>query len=146
MREKKTIEMDNIQIKLSTLWIVVLFNMIFADIVGFMNPGELEKIMTGDVGIQITEELLLIFSILLEIPIAMIFLSRFLEYRTNRWANIIASVITIFFVIAGGETYLSYIFFASIEVVCMLLIIWYAWNWPKDVEQADNLSRPQDEK
>ena len=117
-------------VKLSTLWIFVMFNMVFADIVGFMNPGALEDIMTGAVGLDITQELLLVFSILLEIPIAMILLSRILQYRANRWANIVAGVITILFVIGGGSTYLSYIFFATIEVACMLLIIWYAWHWP----------------
>jgi Sec-independent protein secretion pathway component TatC len=121
----------DMKVKLSTLWIFVLFNMVFADIVGFMNPGALEKIMTGVVGIEITQGLLLVFSILLEIPIAMILLSRVLRYRANRLANIAAGVITILFVIGGGSTYLSYLFFATIEVVCMLLIIWYAWNWPQ---------------
>lgn len=123
--------MEGMKVKLSTLWVFVMFNMVFADIVGFMNPGALEKIMTGAVGFEITQELLLVFSILLEIPIAMIFLSRVLKYRANRWANIVAGVITILFVIGGGSTYLSYIFFATVEVVCMLLIVWYAWKWPK---------------
>ena len=127
---EKNAQMD-MKVKLSTLWMVVMLNTVFADIVGFMNPGALEDIMTGAVGIEITQELLLVFSILLEIPIAMILLSRVLKYRANRWANIFAGVITILFVIGGGSTYLSYIFFATIEVVCMLLIIWYAWNWPK---------------
>ena len=122
----KTAAWDNMHVKLSTLWIFVMFNMMFADIVGFINPGALEEIMTMD----ITQELLLVFAILLEIPIAMIVLSRILKYRANRWANIIASVITIVFVIAGGSTYLSYIFFATMEVACMLLIIWYTWKWP----------------
>lgn len=80
----KTTKMD-IKVKLSTLWIFVIFNMVFADIVGFMNPGALEEIITGAVGIEITQELLLVFSILLEIPIAMIVLSRILQYRANRW-------------------------------------------------------------
>lgn len=127
---EKTAKMD-MKVKLSILWIFVMFNMVFADIVGFMNPGALEDIITGAVGFQITQEVLLVFSILLEIPIAMIVLSRVLKYRTNRWANIVAGVITILFVIGGGSTYLSYLFFATIEVVCLLLIIWYAWNWPK---------------
>lgn len=128
---KTTTGMEDMKVKLSTLWVFVMFNMVFADIVGFMNPGALEKIMTGAVGFEITQELLLVFSILLEIPIAMIFLSRVLKYRANRWANIVAGVITILFVISGGSTYLSYIFFATVEVVCMLLIVWYAWKWPK---------------
>lgn len=125
---EKTARMD-MKVKLSTLWIVVMFNMVFADIVGFMNPGALEDIITGAVGFEITQELLLVFSILLEIPIAMILLSRVLKYGANRWANIVAAVITILFIVGAGSAYLSYIFFATIEVICMLLIIWYAWNW-----------------
>ena len=127
---EKTVKMEAMKVRLSTLWIVVMFNMAFADIVGFMNPGALEEIMAGAVGFEITQGLLLVFAILLEIPIAMIILSRILKYSLNRWANIIAVVITILFVIGGGNTSLSYIFFATIEVVCMLLIIWYAWKWP----------------
>ncbi len=123
----------NIQVKLSTLWIVVMFNMVFADILGFIEPGNLEEIMTGGPeGIKITQGLLLVFAILLEIPIAMIFLSRILEYKLNRWANIVASVITIIFVIGGGSRSLHYLFFATIEVVCMLLIIWYSVKWPQE--------------
>ena len=125
---KRTVEMQDRKALFSTLWIFVMFNMAFADIVGFMNPGALEDIMKGAVGFEITQELLLVFSVLLEIPIAMIFLSRVLKYRINRWANIIASVITILFVMLGTMS-LSYIFFATIEVVCMLLIVWYAWTW-----------------
>src|SRR5262245_56127758 len=119
MHTNNTATMD-LRVKLSTLWIFVMLNMVFADIVGFMNPGALEKIMTGRVGFEITQQLLLVFSILLEIPIAMILLSRIMKYRANRWANIGAAVITILFVIGGGSLNLSYIFFATIEVACML--------------------------
>jgi hypothetical protein len=127
--DKKSSVPEDRGVVLSTLWIFILFNMVFADIVGFMNPGALEGIITGTVGIEITPELLLVFSVLLEIPIAMIFLSRILKYRINRWTNIVACVITILFVIGGGSAYLSYIFFATVEVVCMLFVIWYAWTW-----------------
>jgi len=120
---------EDIKVRLSTLWVVVLFNMVFADIVGFMTPGELEKIIAGDVGIQITQELLLLFSLLLEIPIAMVFLSRVLTRQVNRWTNILAAIITIMFVIGGGSSYLSYLFFASVEVVCLLAIVWFSWRW-----------------
>ena len=128
--------MENMKVKLSMVWVFVLFNMIFADIVGFMNPGDLEKIVRGEVGIEITPELLLFFSVLLEIPIAMMLLSRILTYRVNRWANIIAATITLIFVIGGGDTYYSYLFFASIETLGLLFIIWNAWNWTADEAQA----------
>ena len=36
-----------IQQKISLLWIVVMFNMIFADILGFMVPGALKGIVDG---------------------------------------------------------------------------------------------------
>jgi len=128
--------MKDRKVILSTLWIVVMFNMLFADILSFMIPGFLEEIMTRSAAsFPITQEIMLVFAILLEIPIAMIFLSRILNYRANRWANIIASVVTIVFVWAGGSTYLHYIFFAAIETVCMLLIVWYAWKWPKQEGQ-----------
>lgn len=123
--------------KISTLWIVVMFTMIFADILSFMTPGSLKQIIEGTTDVKITQELLLVFAILLEIPIIMIFLSRILNYRFNRWANIIASVITILFVIGGGSLYLHYIFFATIEVVCMLIIIWYSWKWKKQDESIE---------
>jgi hypothetical protein len=119
----------DIKSKLSLLWIVVMFTMVFADIVGFMNPGTLKDIMNGAVGFQITQEILLVLAILIEIPIVMIFLSRVLPHKINRWANIIASIITILFVVGMGSPYLYYVFFASIEVICMLTIIWTAWKW-----------------
>lgn len=121
----------DVRSKVSTLWILVLFNIGFADVVGFMNPGALEGIMRGTTGFEITQGLLLVFAVLLEIPIAMIFLSRVLDRATNRWANTLAAVLTILFVIGGGSGYLSYIFFAAVEVALMLLIVRYVWTWPK---------------
>ncbi len=128
---KNATKMD-VKVKISTLWIVVMFNMIFADILSFMIPGSLEEIMTGSAAsFPITQEIMLVFAVVLEIPIAMIFLSRVLKDRANRLANIIASAITIVFIWVGGSSYLHYIFFAVIETVCMLLIVWYAWKWLK---------------
>jgi Sec-independent protein secretion pathway component TatC len=128
---EKIVNMEDMKAKLSTLWIVVMFNMVFADILSFMLPDFLEILQTGQAGgVPITQEILLVFAVFLEIPIVMIILSRVLKVSVNRWANIIAAVITILFVVGGGSTSLHYIFFATIEVACMLLIIWYAWRWP----------------
>ena len=120
---------DDVKTKISTLWIFVMFNMLAADIFGFMLPGVLEEIISGTLGI--TEALMLIPAVMIEIPILMIFLSRILKYKANRLANIIAVAITIFFVVGMGSITLVYIFFATIEVVAMLLIVWLAWKWLK---------------
>lgn len=118
----------DIREKISILWIVVMINMIFVDILSFMLPGFLNDIMIGNSPFKITQEIMLVFALILEIPIAMIFLSRVLKSRSNRWANIVASAITIIFIIGGGSLTLHYIFFGIVEVVILLIIIKYAWK------------------
>jgi hypothetical protein len=124
--EIKTEGMD-IKVKLSTLWIVVAINVAMADILGIT----LQMMSGAESEFTVSQVAMLAFAMIVEIPIAMIFLSRVLKYKVNRWANIIASVIYIVFVIVGGSwTDLSYWFFAAVEIVAMAFIIWSAWKWP----------------
>lgn len=120
--------MENVKERLSLLWIVVVFNMIYADILSLYIPGIHEELAEFAGGTPIAQ-LMLAGAVIVEIPIIMVILSRVLKYGVNRWANIIASVISIVLVIAGGSTHPHYILFATIEIVLMLLIIWYAWKW-----------------
>jgi len=116
--------------KISTLWIVVLFNMIFADLLSFMYPGFLAQIITGTVeGVTITPMFLLLAAIFIEIPILMIFLTKVLSPRTSRIANLVAVVITTLFVVVGGSLTPHYIFFGSIEVAALLYIAYLSWIW-----------------
>ncbi len=118
----------NTKTKLSTLWIVVAFNMAFADILSLYVPGIHEELAAFAGDIPITW-LMLFGAVKIQFPLAMIFLSRVLSFRANRWANIIIGVTTIVFVVGGGTLAPHYIFIASIEVLLMLLIIWTAWRW-----------------
>lgn len=120
--------MNTTKVKISTLWIVVMFNIAFADIVGFIHPGTLEKIIEGNFGFPVTPEILLLFSVFLEIPIAMIFLSLVLSDRTSRWLNTFAVAFTTLFVVGGGSATYSYCFFATAEIVCMLAILSFVWK------------------
>lgn len=130
MNTKNQTNTINIKEKLSTLWIVVMFCMAMADIVGFMTPGALEEIMGQSAApFPITQEIMLFFSVLIAIPIVMIYLSRVLKYKVNRLANIITGLITILFVVGLGTADLSYLLFATVEVVSMLIIIRSAWKW-----------------
>ncbi len=113
------------QSRLSTLWIFVLLNVLFRDVHELFRPGFLQEIMAGTV----SEELLLLAGVLLEIPIAMVVLSRVLRYRLNRWANVIAGVATIAFVLSNGANDLDDVFFLAVEIVALLAIVWYAWTW-----------------
>lgn len=115
---------------LSTLWIVVMINMLKADILSLYIPGSAEELArtSASVGTPIPQ-LMLGGAIMMEVSIAMIILSRVLRYGVNRWVNIIVSLITIAFVVGGGATYPHYIFIAAVEVICLLLIIVLAWMW-----------------
>jgi len=117
----------DIKVKLSMLWIFVLFNMIYADIISLMDAGSPIRRVMG--GAPMPPGGLLAGAVLMETSIAMVLLSRLLKRKANRWANIIVGVINIVAVIAGGQ-HPYYILFATIEVVCMSLIVWYAWKWP----------------
>ncbi len=121
----KTLKMDK-KVFFSTLWIVVMINVAMADIFGFM----MDKMAgTAAPEIQVPQIGMLIFAVIMEIPIVMIFLSRILKYKANRLSNIIAGIITIVFIVAGGSLDMVYVFFAAVEIVCLGMIIWNAWKW-----------------
>ena len=73
-----------------------------------------------------------------EIPIAMVLLSRILKYSVNRWTNIIVGVIMIPLVLSNGLADLDDMFFATIEIVAMTFIVWYAWTWPNPELSPDH--------
>lgn len=117
---------------LSTLWVVVMINMLKADILSLYIPGSAEELAktSASTGAPIPQ-LMLGGAIMMEISIVMIILSHVLNRSVNRWVNIIVSLITIAFVLGGGVSYPHYIFIAAVEVICLLLIIWNAWKWAK---------------
>jgi hypothetical protein len=118
------------KVLLSTLWIVVMINMLKADILSLYIPGSAEELAktSASTGTPIPQ-LMLGGAIMMEISIAMILLSRLLKYGLNRWVNIVVSLITIAFVVGGGASYPHYIFIATVEVICLLVIIWSSWKW-----------------
>jgi hypothetical protein len=132
----KTIERKERKVILSTLWIFVTVNYIFCDVVTLMNPEDLKQILTGTVGnVQMNQGFLLGAAIMMEIPFAMILLSRLLKHKANRWANIIAgsimTLIQISSLFVGSALSLHYIFYSIIEIACTLFIVWYALKWVK---------------
>jgi hypothetical protein len=125
------------RIKLSMLWIFVLFNMVYADILSLMDPtSPIRRIMEGD---PIPPGGLFAGAILMETAVLMVILSWVLPYKANRWVNVIIGAINILAVATGGHG-LYYIFFATVEVVCMLLIIWFAWKWKPEVAPDTQLT------
>ncbi len=118
-------------------------NYIFCDVLSNMEPEFLKGLMEGGQvsGLTINQEFLLGAAILMEIPFAMILLSRSLNYKTNRWTNIIAGIIMTLVQILSlfvGPPAMHYIFYSTIEIACTLFIVWYAWNWHNPEDNPDN--------
>jgi hypothetical protein len=130
---KKLIQVQDRKVTLSILWVFVMFCIAYADIIGFIEPGTLKNIIDGNVGFDLTPAIILIFSLFQAIPIAMILVSRWFRRDVNRWLNIFASVLTLLYVLGGGNwESVSYPVFAVLEVVAMLGIILLAWTWRND--------------
>ncbi|MFK7805168.1 MAG: DUF6326 family protein [Anaerolineae bacterium] len=119
------------KVLLSTLWLFVLLNMIFRDIHEIGTVEFLEQAMTGVFnGTVITDELLLFAGIMLELPIAMVLFARILGYRINRVFNLITAVIMTAAVVSSNlAPDLDDMFFAAVEILALLFIMWTAWRW-----------------
>ena len=120
------LEKTDMKVRLSTLWIVVMMNMIYADIysiiIELVNRDTLN--IPGDV-----KMIMAVAAIVTNIPILMIFLSRVLKYKANRRANIISGILTIIYVVGGGDLNTHYIIVATLEVSLLLIIIVNSWKW-----------------
>jgi hypothetical protein len=136
---KKTSELEdvkiNVKLKLSALWVALMFFYIYADLLGFYTPGHIESLIAGEVaGKPITLAFYLGTAIVMAIPSVMVFLSLTLKAKASRWANIIAGVVYLG-VLAGtffvGDLNAYYYFYAIVEGVLIALIVWHAWKWPK---------------
>jgi len=130
--------MEDIRVRLSVLWLFATLNYIYADVffcIDVLGSGKGGRVLHFSPGAWLG------IAVLMEIPMAMVLLSRILNPRANRWANIVAGIIetaavllTSFilpaFHLTGTSSY--YLFFGAIEVACTSLIVWYAWRWPRE--------------
>ena len=124
--------MEDVQIKLSALWVARMLTGLQGDTLRFMQPGMMEQIAAGEVGgMRMSNELLLAASLFMVIPIAMVVLALLLPYRINRWANIIAAALIFLLDLAGLPTYgASYaVLLIVVGLIFNGMTIWLAWNW-----------------
>lgn len=125
---------DKIRQRLSMLWIFLVANYLYCDVLSLMDPTFQRALLQGGPpGLPMTEGFLLGAGILMEIPMAMILISRLLEHRSNRCFNLVASLLMTTvqigsFWMGTGPT-LHYLFFSALEVGTALTIAWTAWKW-----------------
>ena len=111
----------------STLWIFILFNMILRDLHEFPTEGYIEEMMS----LKLSEEVMLFYAFIVEIPILMILLSRILNYQANKWANLIAVMVSslgIMYTLPSGD--MDDLFFAIINLGALVIIVLTVWKLP----------------
>jgi hypothetical protein len=117
---------------LSVLWIFLTVNYIYCDIFSLHHAQTLQAFLTGKVGgMVLTEEFLLSFAFIMQIPMLMILLSRFLVFKLNKYVNIAAALITgsiqSYTLYMGGT--LHYVFFSIFEISTAVIILYFASTW-----------------
>ncbi|NTV94362.1 MAG: hypothetical protein HGA75_02985 [Thiobacillus sp.] len=123
----------DVKLKLAAAWASFMFLYIYVDYFHLYMPGSIEDLISGKVfEFKITQTFLLLALASVTIPALMIFLSVGLPARISRWTNIVVATLYIPYSLINlvGEAWLHMIFGAAVEVVLLLLVIWYAWKWP----------------
>jgi hypothetical protein len=107
-----------------------MINMLKADILSLNIPGAAEEVAKTSIstGAPIPQ-LMLVGAVMGNLAIAMIILSRVLKQGINRWVNIVVGIVTMAYIWGGMAPYPHYIFIATVETICLLLIVWFAWKW-----------------
>ena len=131
---QNVLEDVRVNVKLAALWASMMFFYIYVDYFGLYKAGSIEDILAGKVfEFDITQVFLLTALVLTTIPALMIFLSVALPAKVNRWTNIIVAAVWIPYTLFNlvGEFWLHMVYGAVVEVILQLLVIRYAWNWPR---------------
>ncbi len=119
------------KIKISLLWVFVVLLMVYADIVSLLDPtSPIRGVMAGA---PLPTGGLTAGAVVMITSIVMVILSWILNYKVNRWVSIIIGVFMIVHIVIGGHG-LYYVLFETVEVVSILLIIWFTWKWKPVVE------------
>ena len=123
-----------VRCKIAALWIATLFLFAYGDIFGLFSPGQLQEVMAGELsGMAITQVFLFAVSLYIAVASVMVFFSLVLSPSVNRWTNIVLPILYVVSIVASaiGETSAYYWFLSLVESALLLLIVWYAWTWPR---------------
>lgn len=121
------------KIKLGALWASVMFCYIYADYFGLFLPGQLATMNQGlipPLG-RSTDGVMIFVSAMMTVPSLMIFLSVALPARPNRILNIVCGALYTGIIGLTMWSSAHFIFYGVIEIALTLLVVFYAWTWPR---------------
>ena len=123
-----------VRLKLSTLWVSVMFLYLYVDVFAFYMPGTIDDILIGRVWeFDITQGWALGALMLMAIPCLMVFLSLALSAVAARRANLVVATAYVLVSIGNvvGETWAFIWLGSAVEVALLLLVVRLAWAWPR---------------
>src|SRR5262249_18351565 len=125
----------HVRFKLFALWGSLMFFYIYGDYFELYQPGKLQKMIAGSSPLgSISQWLLVRMSAVMVSARLMLVLALVLPVGVNRWMNIVfGTIYTVIMILAIRGAWHFYIFFGLIEIALTVLIVWYAWTWPKHV-------------
>lgn len=121
------------RIKLAALWASVMFCYIYADYFGLFSPGQLASMNKGIIPPlgRSTDGVMIFVSAMMAIPSLMIFLSTVLPPWPNRLLNILFGTVYTAIISLTMWSGAHFIFYGVIEIALTLLVVFYAWTWPR---------------
>lgn len=124
----------NVRIKISALWVSMLFVFVYVDLFSLYRPDFRADIDAGEIaGFTINQSFLLGTTAYIVIPSLMVFCALILRPRINRIVNIALSAMYALTIIASAIGEWNYfILGSSIEATLLAAIIYYAWTWPRE--------------
>ena len=127
--------MEDVQIKLSALWVATMLTYLLGDVLRIFSGDFKAGEMGSSGGMKLNQPMLLGIAVLMVTPIVMVFLTLVLGYPANRWTNIIVAVFFFLLNIIGLPTYPSAYdrFLIAVSLVFNALTVWYAWNWIPEI-------------
>jgi len=121
-----------VRLKLSALWVSLMFCYVYGDLFGFFEQQTITEIASGKAGMIGTQGGLLAAAISVAIPSLMVILTLVLKPGASRWSNIVlGAVYTVIIIITMPGAWRFYVFLGVIEAVLSVSIVWYAWTWPR---------------
>jgi hypothetical protein len=125
----------DMRVALPALWVFMVLNYLYCDVLSLFDPATVRDLLAGHAAggsVQVTPEFLLASAVLMEIPMAMILLTRVLGHGASRWANVVAAAFMAVVQIGSlgvGTPTSYYLFFSVIEVGTLALIAVLALRW-----------------
>lgn len=134
-----------VRLKLSALWVSVMFLYVYVDIFSLYKPGTIDDILVGRVWqFDITQAWALGALALMTVPSLMVILTLALSAQAARWTNVVIASLYLLVSIGNvvGETWTFLWLGSAVEALLLVFVVRYAWTWPSVVLDPGGTMRP----